>query len=208
MAEKVTFLSEGYDIEGLFIRRIEDKGAVITHPHPLYGGDMYSMVIETIVHAYNQKGYSTLKFNFRGVGNSQGHYDNGIGEQRDVLAALSYIASMGINTIDLVGYSFGAWVNAHAIREDTILKNMVMVSPPVGFMGFKPAVALNCLGCVITGNEDDIAPAEAIKHALPTWNPEARLDIIDGADHFYDGYLKELESAVLNYLSTRDGNAK
>ena len=208
MAEKVIFLSNGYEIEGLFIRKTEDKGAVITHPHPLYGGDMYSMVVETIAHAYNQNGYSTLKFNFRGVGNSQGHYDNGMGEQMDVLAALTCIADMGINTIDLVGYSFGAWVNAHTIRKDTVLENMVMVSPPVGFMAFKPNTTLDCLRLVITGSEDDIAPAETIQHELPTWNPGARFDIIDGADHFYGGYLKELESTLLNYLSARDPHSK
>jgi uncharacterized protein len=202
MAEKVTFLSEEYEIDGLFIRKMGDKGAVITHPHPLYGGDMDSMVVETIAHAYNLKGYSTLKFNFRGVGNSQGRYDNGIGEQKDVLSALACIADMGINTIDLVGYSFGAWVNAHAIQEGTTLTRMVMVSPPVGFMAFKPTVTLDCLSLVITGSEDDIAPAETIQRELPNWNPDAYFDLIDGADHFYGGYLKELESAVLRYLAT------
>ena len=202
MAEKVTFLSEGYEIEGLFIKKAEDKGAVITHPHPLYGGDMYSMVVETIAHAYNLKGYSTLKFNFRGVGNSQGRYDNGIGEQKDVLGALSCIAGMGINAIDLVGYSFGAWVNAHAVQEETVPTRMVMVSPPVGFMAFQSAVTIARLKLVITGSEDDIAPAETIQRELPNWNPDARLDIIDGADHFYGGYLRELESAVLRYLSS------
>lgn len=200
MAEKVTFLSNGYEIEGLFIRKANDKGAVITHPHPLYGGDMYSMVVETVAHAYHLKGYSTLKFNFRGVGNSQGRYDNGIGEQKDVLAALSCIADMGISAIDLVGYSFGAWVNAHAIQTDSILSRMVMVSPPVGFMAFNPTIALNCLKLIITGSDDDIAPAATIQRELPNWNPDARFDIIDGADHFYGGYLKELESAVLGFL--------
>ena len=202
MAEKVIFLSEGYEIEGLFIKKAEDKGAVITHPHPLYGGDMYSMVVETIAHAYNLKGYSTLKFNFRGVGNSQGRYDNGIGEQKDVLGALSCIAGMGINAVDLVGYSFGAWVNAHAVQEKTIPTRMVMVSPPVGFMAFQSAVTIDCLKLVITGSEDDIAPAETIQRELSNWNPDACLDIIDGADHFYGGYLRELESAVLRYLSS------
>ena len=202
MAEKITFISESYEIEGLFIKKAGDKGAVITHPHPLYGGDMYSMVVETIAHAYHLKGYSTLKFNFRGVGNSQGLYDNGIGEQKDVLGALSCIAGMEINAIDLVGYSFGAWVNAHAAQEEIIPTRMVMVSPPVGFMTFKSAITIDCLKLVITGSEDDIAPAETIQRELPNWNPDARLDIIDGADHFYGGYLKELESAVLSYLSS------
>ena len=128
MTERITFLSEEYEIEGLLTQRDEKKGVVVTHPHPLYGGDMYNMVVESIVHVYQMKGYSTLKFNFRGVGRSQGAYDNGLGEQKDVLSALSFLADLGMDRIDLAGYSFGAWVNAHAIHEDTLAEQMIMIS--------------------------------------------------------------------------------
>ncbi|MGD9334584.1 MAG: alpha/beta hydrolase [Desulfobacterales bacterium] len=197
MVEKIKFLSEDYEIEGLFNERDESKGVVVTHPHPLYGGDMYNLVVETIVHVYNIKGYSTLKFNFRGVGKSQGHYDNGVGEQKDVLAAFSFLADSGIQKIDLVGYSFGAWVNAHvAIQGDMCVENMAMVSPPVGFMDFRKISTTNGLKFVITGSRDDIAPVDVIKKILPTWNPDARFEIIPGADHFYGGYLGQLESVL------------
>ncbi|MBW2574894.1 MAG: alpha/beta hydrolase [Deltaproteobacteria bacterium] len=197
MVEKIKFLSENYEIEGLFNKRDKNKGVVITHPHPLYGGDMYNLVVETIVHVYNIKGYSTLKFNFRGVGKSQGQYDNGAGEQQDVLAALSFLADMGMEKIALAGYSFGAWVNAHAvIQEGIFVENMMMVSPPVGFMDFNAINAMNVLKFVITGSRDDIAPVDAVKKMLPIWNPDARFEIIDGADHFYGGYLEQLESLL------------
>ncbi|MBW2013917.1 MAG: alpha/beta hydrolase [Deltaproteobacteria bacterium] len=197
MVKKITFISENYEIEGLFNKRDETRGVVVTHPHPLYGGDMYNMVVETIVHVYNIKGYSTLKFNFRGVGESRGQYDNGVGEQKDVLAALSFLADMGIEKIDLAGYSFGAWVNAHAVTQgDSVVENMAMVSPPVGFMDFNAISAMNVLRFVITGSRDDIAPADAVKKMLPTWNPDARFEIVDGADHFYGGYLGQLESVL------------
>jgi len=197
MVEKIKFLSENYEIEGLFNKRDKNKGVVITHPHPLYGGDMYNLVVETIVHVYNIKGYSTLKFNFRGVGKSQGQYDNGVGEQKDVLAALSFLADMGMGKIALAGYSFGAWVNAHAvIQEDVFVENMMMVSPPVGFMDFNAINAMNLLKFVITGSRDDIAPVDAVKKMLPIWNPDARFEIIYGADHFYGGYLEQLESLL------------
>ena len=197
MVKKITFISEDYEIEGLFNKRDENKGVVVTHPHPLYGGDMYNLVVETIVHVYNIKGYSTLKFNFRGVGKSRGQYDNGVGEQKDVLAALSFLADMGMERIDLAGYSFGAWVNAHAaIQGDSVVENMAMISPPVGFMDFHAISAMNVLRFVITGSRDDIAPADAVKKMLSTWNPDARFEIIDGADHFYGGYFGELESVL------------
>ena len=196
MVKKVTFLSEDYEIEGLFNKRDQDKGVVVTHPHPLYGGDMYNLVVETIVHVYYQKGYSTLKFNFRGVGKSQGEYDNGIGEQKDVLAAIAFLFETGIKQIDLAGYSFGAWVNAHAIREDAPVHNIMMVSPPVGFMDFQPISAMSDLKLVIAGSRDDIAPVDIIRKTLPVWNPDARFEVIDGADHFYGGYLGQLESVL------------
>ncbi len=196
MVKRVTFMSESFELEGLYHFKDEKKGVVVTHPHPLYGGDMYNMVVESIVHVYNMKGYSTLKFNFRGVGGSRGTYGNGVGEQEDVLSAISFLADMGMGWIDLAGYSFGAWVNAHALRKDSPVNRMIMVSPPVGFMDFASVSAMNCLEYVVTGNRDDIAPATEIKKLITSWNSDARFDIIDGADHFYGGYLDQLEDCL------------
>ncbi|MFA9498642.1 MAG: alpha/beta hydrolase, partial [Deltaproteobacteria bacterium] len=179
-------------------KKDEKKGVVVTHPHPLYGGDMYNLVVETIVHVYNIKGYSTLKFNFRGVGRSQGTYDNGDGEQKDVLAALSFLGDMGMEQIDLAGYSFGAWVNAHAVQEDVAVKNMVMISPPAGFMDFSTIGPMERLKLVVTGSRDDIAPADVVKQMCSVWNPNARFVVIDGADHFYGGYLNQLEAVLVS----------
>ncbi|MFC1788849.1 alpha/beta hydrolase [Thermodesulfobacteriota bacterium] len=198
MVKKVRFFSENFEIEGLFSKKDEKKGVVVTHPHPLYGGDMYNLVVETIVHVYNIKGYSTLKFNFRGVGRSQGTYDNGDGEQKDVLAALSFLGDMGMEQIDLAGYSFGAWVNAHAVQEDVAVKNMVMISPPAGFMDFSTIGPMERLKLVVTGSRDDIAPADVVKQMCSVWNPNARFVVIDGADHFYGGYLNQLEAVLVS----------
>jgi alpha/beta superfamily hydrolase len=200
MVKKVVFLSEDYELEGLFNKTTEEKGVVITHPHPLYGGDMYNMVVESIAHVYHLKAYSTLKLNFRGVGNSQGSYSDGIGEQRDVLAAISYLAETGIKRIDLAGYSFGAWVNAHAGRQEVPVENTIMISPPVGFMDFLPDLEMDNLKLVVTGSEDNIAPVDLIRKLLPTWNPEARFEVIEGADHFYGGYIKSLEFVLSAFL--------
>ena len=200
MAEKILIQSDNLQIEGLLDRRTTDKGAVISHPHPLYGGNMYAAGVESIVHAYWKKGYTTLRFNFRGVGNSQGLYDNGVGEQQDVLAVLSFLGETGTKQIDLAGYSFGAWVNAHAVQQHTPVERMVLVSPPVGFMDFTKITAIDRLKLVVTGSQDQIAPAEQIKTLLPAWNPEACFEVIEGADHFYGGYLDRLEKILDAYL--------
>ena len=196
MEEKIIFLSEDYKIEGLLDKQSEDNGVVITHPHPLYGGDMHNFIVDLIARAYQKKGFTTLRFNFRGTANSQGSYDNGTGEQEDVHAALTTLAKMGIKKIDLAGYSFGAWVNALAISKSNFVENMVMVSPPVGFVDFSPVNSIPCLKLVVTGSIDDIAPADRIKNMCPEWNRKAHLEIIKGADHFYSGCMDKLEAVL------------
>ncbi|UCH22055.1 MAG: alpha/beta hydrolase [Deltaproteobacteria bacterium] len=199
MEEKCIFQSENYRLEGLIDKGDGDQAIIITHPHSLYGGNMKNYVVESICRVYREKGYTTLRFNFRGVGNSKGNFENGLGEQKDVLAAYAYLLNSGLEKIDLAGYSFGAWVNAMTVREDLTVNRMVMVSPPVGFMDFGPITLISCLKLVITGSRDEIAPANMITEMLPTWNPEARLEVINGADHFYDGFIKAWESILSVY---------
>ena len=196
MEEKIIFLSEDYKIEGLLDKQSEDNGVVITHPHPLYGGDMHNFIVDLIARAYSEKGYTTIRFNFRGVGKSKGSYDNGTGEQEDVHAAIATLAKMDFKSIDLAGYSFGAWVNALAIGKSNFIGNMVMVSPPVGFVDFSPVNSIPCLKLVVTGSIDDIAPADRIKNMCPAWNRKAHLEIIKGADHFYSGCMDKLEAVL------------
>jgi alpha/beta superfamily hydrolase len=199
--ELIFFMTGAIKIEGLLQTKPGDKGVVITHPHPLYGGSMHNNVVESLVQAYQQAGYTTLRFNFRGVGGSQGEYDNGQGEQEDVNAALHYLGEQGKNAVDLAGYSFGAWVNALARPEKDTVQRMVMVSPPVAFLDFGSAQSIPQLWLVIAGSGDEIAPPELIKTILPNWNSSARLEIIEGADHFYGSYTGRLESILTNYLA-------
>ena len=199
--EPVFFMSGTLQIQGLLQIKPGDKGVVITHPHPLYGGSMHNNVVESLVHAYQQAGYATLRFNFRGVGSSQGKYDDGQGEQEDVKAALHYLGEQGKNVVDLAGYSFGAWVNALARPERDTVQRMVMVSPPVAFLDFGPPQAIPQLRLVVAGSRDEIAPPELIKTILPNWNSRARLEIIEGADHFYGAYTEKLESILTDYLA-------
>ncbi len=194
MEKQINFESEKFALEGLFYRGSSDQSVVITHPHPLYGGDMNNYVVTAVTEAYQQIGHSTLRFNFRGVGGSQGRYSDGIGEQNDVAAAIAFLETCGVATVDLAGYSFGAWVNACWISQKSAVRRMVMVSPPVAFIDFKGIKDLDCLRLVVTGDSDDIAPAAMIQKYLPDWNPTARLEIIKGADHFYSGHIEHLKS--------------
>lgn len=204
MEEKCIFKSEDYQIEGRIDKKDDHRGVVITHPHPLYGGDMFNSVVETLYHVYHKNGYTTLRFNFRGVGKSQGSYGKGAGEQKDVLAAHSHLMNSGMTKIDLAGYSFGAWVNALAARKDIPVRRMVMVSPPVAVIDFGTVTSIPFLKLVVAGDRDEFAPPELIRKMFTKWNPDAHFEIINGADHFYGGYLNALEtilSANLHRLS-------
>ena len=199
--EKIKFPSRDVILEGLLQRSTDrEHGVVITHPHPLYGGDMYNPVVECIQQACRDAGLTTLRFNFRGTGRSQGSHDQGIGEQDDVRAAISYLLNLGIGTVDLFGYSFGAWVNA-GISTDAYNRT-IMVSPPVAFINYGDPRPIPGLTFVVAGSEDDIAPPKMINSLLPSWNPEAAFQVIQGADHFFWGYLDQLKALLTEHLNT------
>ena len=198
--DKIFFESGQFKIEGLLEKKSLRRGVVVSHPHPLYGGTMHNAVVKAIVRAYHDSGYSTLRFNFRGVERSEGDYDNGIGEQEDVGSAVKVLADNGIEAIDLAGYSFGAWVNAIALKRFEKIGRMIMVSPPVGLLNFDDLIAESRLRLVITGDKDEIAPAKAVEEKVPLWNPEATLRIIEDADHFFGGKNEEIMMIIEEFL--------
>ena len=201
----VVFRSEGYGIEGRLATGGE-RAVVVTHPHPLYGGDMDNDVVTAITEAFAQAGYTTLRFNFRGVGRSEGRYSDGAGEQEDVCAAVDYLKDCGHGRIELSGYSFGTWVNALCAGRRLPGVRMTMVAPPVAFMDFSAVANLAGLTAVVAGSRDDIAPSDMLKRLIPLWNPEARLEILSGADHFFFGYREALLAMLTGLL--KDGAAR
>jgi alpha/beta superfamily hydrolase len=198
--EKVVINSGKIKIEGLLKNLTGDKGVVVSHPHPLYGGDMHNSVVETVCMVYQEHGYSTLRFNFRGVGKSEGEYDEGNGEQDDVEAALVYLTDLGKKELDLVGYSFGSWVNALELNRYRKVKRVIMISPPVDLLNFSCLTDNPKIKLVITGSEDEIADYNSIKNLMPLWNPEAAFRVIQGTDHFYWGKTRDIEEIIHEFL--------
>ena len=201
METRATFISGGFEIEGSLFEGDKEKGAIVTHPHPLYGGNMQNNVVSAVSSAYQKSGFTTLRFNFRGVGRSQGSYGDGVGEQEDVRAAVAWLKDIGSRHIELAGYSFGAWVNAQAANDGLRVDRMVMVSPPVAFIEFKDITDIGSLKFIVTGSRDDIAPASMVEKSYPTWNAAAEFAVISGADHFYGGCESQLEAVLVDFLS-------
>jgi alpha/beta superfamily hydrolase len=95
-------------------------------------------------------------------------------------------------------------VNALAVNDGLKVDNMIMVSPPVAFIDFKSISNLSCLKLIVTGSRDDIAPADMVEKLYPTWNPTAKFEVINGADHFYGGYQDKLEAVLADFLANEE----
>jgi alpha/beta superfamily hydrolase len=181
-----------------------DRAVVLAHPHPLYGGNMDNLVIGQAAAACQAKGFTTLRFNFRGAGKSSGTYDQGRGEQKDLLSAAEYVKSRGVRIIDFIGYSFGAWVIAHTPLEFPQSGRVLMISPPSAMMDFENPPPCPGLKLIITGSQDEIAPPAMVEKLISRLNPDAELKIIAGADHFFSAGLEELKNEVYKFLEMPD----
>jgi alpha/beta superfamily hydrolase len=191
---------EGFLLEGLHERAGTADAAIICHPHPLYGGSMHNNVVSTLQQLLHRMGWSTLRFNFRGVGNSGGRYGEGNGEVADLMAAASYLISEGAGRIHLCGYSFGAWIALKAARQGLDPASLVLVSPPLDFLHFGD-LRLPQKPCIVTlGDRDTFCTPESLNKWLraplqPT-SPAPEVAIFKGCDHFYLGDEEALSSRV------------
>ncbi|GAB6095466.1 Dot/Icm type IV secretion system effector CoxH3 [Desulfatiferula olefinivorans] len=201
METPCTFPSDVLQLEGLLDQGPQDRAVIITHPHPLYGGDMHNPVVDTVRQAYRDRGFATLRFNFRGTGQSEGSHDQGRGEVRDILAARSFLTGRGYSVVDLAGYSFGAFVSLTAVAQNPRdFSRLVLISPPVDFIEFADLSGIEALSLVISGEHDDYASPAHIKKLLKNWNKHAIFIEIPGADHFYSGHLGRVGETLAGQL--------
>ena len=204
--EKIGFYSGELRLEGLLDKSSGDRGVVLCHPHPLYGGEMHNNVVQALAEAYQERNYCTLRFNFRGVGNSEGAFDEGRGEQEDIRAALEFLSGVGMKHLDLAGYSFGVWVIAMGLEKLPLADRVIMVSPPVSFVDFEFLGYNEKIRMVIVGMRDEIADFKALEKMVPQWNPRAEFYPIEGADHFYWGRTGELKRIIHGFLDHEESH--
>ncbi len=202
MEKRITFGSRDQTLEGLYHDTKGELGLVVTHPHPLYGGDMTNPVVESVATVFSRRNYSTLRFNFRGVGGSDGIHDNGGGEQDDIHAAIEFMISEGKTSLVLAGYSFGTWVMSRMTDLPEEVTKEIFVSPPVAFIPFAENASRPRLGLVVSGEEDDFGPPAMVEKMMVKWNPDAYLKVINNADHFYYGSFPDLELELVQYIRT------
>ena len=179
----------------------ESQGtAVIAHPHPLFGGTMDNKVVQTVARAFVQAGWTAIRFNFRGVGLSEGAYDEGRGECEDLLAVLSQVAPDGAYALG--GFSFGAYVAARALERLHPARDpghVVLVGTAAARFTVPPVPpALHDRTLVIHGEQDDtVALQTVLDWARPQSLP---VTVVPGVEHFFHGQLPLLKSLVLRHL--------
>ena len=196
--ETVRFPSRGGVLEGrLAIPGGATDGAVICHPHPQYGGDMDNLVVVAIANALRAAGLATLRFNFRGVGGSDGSFDGGRGERDDTRAALSALRErLGVESPALIGYSFGAMI-ALAVADNTM--RLAAIAPPLTLASAAvPGAAATLL---VVGDHDAFCPLAALTETAAGW-PKTRIVVLDGADHFFAGQAARIGAEVASFLRT------
>jgi alpha/beta superfamily hydrolase len=192
--EKIVFPSGSLHLEGYYAPAGSGRGVVVTHPHPLMGGSLENNVVETLVKTFFHQGYATLRFNFRGVGRSEGRYDEGLGEQQDVLTAAGVLQQKGVREIFLTGYSFGAWVNVQVLRRRPSLSGGVLVSPPIDLMDFDFSDLAGKIRLILAGDRDPYCNITRLLEMAD--RIQAPVKLIEGADHFYFGREEELSAGL------------
>lgn len=174
--------------------------AVICHPHPQHGGTMHNKVAHTLARAFVRSGFETLRFNFRGTEESEGSFDNGIGELDDALAALHWLSDRHPDLpIWLAGFSFGAAMAVKAAAAEPV-DGLISVAPAISRFAQGLETQPNCPWLIVQGDEDELVDIEETVEWVNGLEPGPDLLIINGGEHFFHGRLGELRDAVMTFV--------
>lgn len=178
--------------------------AVICHAHPLHGGMMHFKVIFRAAKALQSQGVAVLRFNFRGVGRSEGVHDNGVGEQGDARAALSeMVRRFPQAPLILGGFSFGSAMAAKVAATDPRVKAVLILGFPVTRIGNTADLGhIHQPTLFVQGSDDEFGPGHSIRNVVAALPQPHKLEVIEGADHFFTGRLDELQTAIEAWAST------
>ena len=182
---------------------------IVLHPHPQYGGTMNNKVVYYLYHAFARRGFAVLRFNFRGVGRSQGEFDDGIGELADAAAALDWLQSFNPNASGcwIAGFSFGAWISMQVLMRRPEIQGFISVAPPANLYDFSFLAPCPSSGLIINGTKDEIVDPESVEKLVEKLKTQKAITIehtvIEGAGHFFENELDQLVRMVNNYLDLR-----
>jgi alpha/beta superfamily hydrolase len=179
--------------------------ALVCHPHPLYGGTLHNKVVFHTMKALNGLGYPVLRFNFRGAGLSQGEHDQGNGEEEDVQTALDWLDREFHLPLILAGFSFGAAVGLRVACPDSRVAAVIGLGLPVAAIDDRVYDFEFLRSCMkpklfVSGDRDQFGPRPQLESVVASSPDPKRLVMIPGADHFFEGRLRELRDSIESWI--------
>jgi len=180
--------------------------ALILHPHPQHGGTMNNKVVYSVFNAFAERDFSTLRFNFRGVGRSQGSYDRGEGELSDAASALDWLQAVNPNArgVWVAGFSFGAWIGMQLLMRRPEIDAYISIAPPANMLDFNFLAPCPASGLIIHGEGDEIVPEPFVAKLVHKLQHQRGIAIdyrvIPGATHFFADHLSAVTDHVEDYL--------
>ena len=183
--------------------------ALILAPHPKAGGHMNNPVAVQLYHLFMKRGFATLRFNFRGVGKSQGEFDSGIGELADAATALDWLQTTNPTASQcwVAGYQFGAWIGMQLLMRRPETDGFISVSPPTNVYDFSFLAPCPASGLILHGSGDTVATPVEVERVVAKLRTQKGISIayelVDGANHYWANHLPAVESHVGHYLDQR-----
>lgn len=185
--------------------------ALILHPLPEKGGTMNNKVVFSLYQIFVNHGFSVLRINFRGVGRSQGNFDNGIGELSDAASSLDWLQNINTKASNcwIGGFSFGAWIGMQLLMRRPEVSGFISISPPANMYDFTFLAPCPSSGLIVQGGGDEVVPEPSVAQLVAKLSLQKRITvdykIIDGADHFYTDNMDDMAGHVDDYLIARLG---
>lgn len=181
--------------------------ALILHPHPEYGGTMDNKVTFALYKAFTEMGYNTLRFNFRGVGNSQGRFDEGEGGLTDAASVMDWLQAYNPNASNcwVAGFSYGAWVSMQLLMRRPEIDGFISVSPPANMYDFSFLAPCPVSGQILQGTKDEIVSKDSVDMLVNKLNQQKNISIdyklVEGGDHFFTNQLDTVMGTVKKYVT-------
>jgi uncharacterized protein len=183
--------------------------AMVLHPHPQFHGTMNHQIIYQCYYAFAHRGFSVLRFNFRGVGRSQGAFDHGTGELSDAASALDWAQTINpeARACWVAGFSFGAWIGMQLLMRRPEIRGFISIAPPANMYDFSFLAPCPSSGIIIQGEVDEVVTPGAVQKLVDKLRTQRHItidhDLIPGANHFFANELDLLMKSVDDYLDMR-----
>ena len=205
----IGFASKKLNLEGVLTTPVNTSGPhnglVICHPHPVLGGNMDHPVIISICKIADAHGIATLRFNFRGVGSSEGLFSNGSSEKEDAKSALNVLRrwpNINSKQVAVAGYSFGASILLDGVSHCKEARSLVLISPPVSAVVRSPIGKDKRPKLFLSGQRDKLSPSTDLQRLLDDFPTPVQFREIPGADHTMKGHEAEVAELVVDFVSS------